>query len=244
MPDSDVAASSPDTASAETPAAAAVPDPSTARLTAIEQRLVALADTVQAALAPRPTVQQGAVTVDAQGLPGNYRAALKRHGVTDADIDTNAPIIVPYLRAMLETDGAVLVGGIQEVRDDIEMVKAGKNTKRYPYFAELEDQITTLRDDAQKAGRYLAVADAYRTAVALDVAGTESRIDAARSRAKADAHANATDADAQHLGANHGAGRGAARTVTRTAATAEDLAAMSSVDRRKWFATHSDLPIR
>lgn len=239
MPDDDVAKT---TDSAAAAPAAATPDESKARLEAIEKRIGALADTVTAALQPRTTTPAPGGAVDAHGIPANFRAALKQHGATDADIDANAGIILPYLKALLQTDGAVILGGIQEVRDDVEMVKASRSKKKYPYFSELEDTIGTLRDEARKNGRYLSVHDAYQAAVAVDVASSESRIDAARAKSKHDSHS--ADADAQNLGANHGAGRGASRTVVRTAASTEDVANMSREDRKKWFAEHADLPIR
>lgn len=211
------------------------------RLDAIEKSLAGLADVVKAAVAPRPVVQSGEVKPG--NVPPHFRNLLRQQGLTDADIDANAPIVVPFLAAMLATDGQVMIGGIQQVQDEVEMVKAARNTKKFPYWSEVEDKVGELREEAKKNGQYLTPGDAYKAAVALDVASDTSRIDAARAKAKERASANSNDLSANEPGAHHGSrpGQGGVR---RTALTAEDLAAMPREDRKKYFDSIGDRPIR
>lgn len=192
----------------------------------VEQRISALTDTVQSALAPRQT-QPGSVKPGE--VPAHFRSLLRQQGLTDADIDANSPIIVPFLSAMLATDGAVMLGGIQQVKDEVEMVKAAKNIKKFPYWNEVEDTVATMREEAAKQGRYLGVADAYQAAVATDIAATESRIEMAKTRRRAESHSD--DVSAQNLGVNHGARKGSG--PRRTAMSQEEMAALPRAERKK-----------
>jgi hypothetical protein len=197
----------------------------------VTQRIAALTDTVQGALVARTPQSSGHATPGQ--LPPQFRAILRQHGLTDADIDANAPVIVPFLSAMLATDGAVMLSGVQHVRDEVEMVKASRNKKAFPYWNEIEDKIVELRESAAKAGQYLSPADAYRAAVAVDIGTPESRIDAARTRARE--ASSAADVTAQNLGPNHGSRQGHATVRTPTALSQEDLAQMTRAERKKLF---------
>lgn len=235
----------PDAAATAAASAQAAQRASDERLAAIDKRLAALADTVQAAVTPRHTAQPNEHARPGE-VPAHFRNLLRQQGLTDADIDANAPIVVPFLSAMLATDGAVIANGIQQVKDEVEMVKAARNSKRFPHWGDLEDKIVEAREEAAKQGQYLSPADAYKTAVALDVAsGDESRIEKARARTKAEReNPNSADVSAQNLGTHHGNRPGHA-TVRRTALTAEDIAAMPREERKKLFADQlGDMPIR
>src|SRR6267142_3168136 len=119
----------PDLAAQAASEAAATRKADSERLAGIDARLSALADTVKGALAPsRPPVQAGEHTPPGS-VPAHFLSLLRQQGLTDADIDANAPVIVPFLSAMLATDGAVIASGIQQAKDEIEMVKAARNTK-------------------------------------------------------------------------------------------------------------------
>lgn len=230
------------------PAAQAAAEAATARkadsdrLAGIDARLSALADTVKGALAPRAPVQSGEHMAPGT-VPAHFRQLLRQQGLTEADIDANAPVIVPFLSAMLATDGAVIASGIQQVRDEVDMVKAARNTKSFPYWSDLEDKIIELRDEAQKQNQYLSPKDAYKAAVALDVQSDESRVEVAKARRKEAAASSAADVTAQNLGVHHGS-KPTAGTVRRTALSAEDVASLSREDRKKLFESIGDLPIR
>lgn len=214
-----------------------------ARIEKLEKNISALTDTVTGYL--QRDAQRMQPTPDGHAKPGevpaHFRNLLRQQGLSDADIDANAPIVVPFLAAMLATDGQVLAQGVQRVNDEVAMVKAARNHKKYPFWNELEDNITELREAAAKQGSYLSPEDAYKAAVAVDVAATESKIEAAKMRSKAKAAEAASDASVQDSPINHGQGRGAAR---RSAMTAEDIASMSREDRKKLFEQMGDVPIR
>lgn len=208
---------------------------SKAELTELKAMVSALTDTVRGALTARATVPANMKPGD---LPPHFRAKLREKGLTDADIDHNAPLITPFLVAMLETDGAMIISSVEQNRQEVEMVKASRNKKKYPHWDEVEERVEGLRESAAKEGRYLSVADAYSAAVANDVAAPESRIVAAKERIKAQA-SKADSADVQDIGPQHGQTR-----VRRTAATADDVASMSREERKAFFEKIGDTPIR
>lgn len=231
-----------DAARAAAEASAAKEAAAQARLDAIEKRIGALADTVTAAVTPRQAAQGSGKPGE---VPAQFRQLLRQQGLTDADIDQNAPIVVPFLAAMLATDGATIAQGIQHVRDEVEMVKAGKNSKAFPYWDTLEDKIVEMRENAAKQGQYLAPKDAYQAAVALDVASADSKIAAANAAKAARAAAAASDPNVQDFAPNQGARQGASHT-RRSAMSADEIAGLSRADRRKLFEDGGlgDLPIR
>lgn len=224
-------------AAARSAAADAARAADVARLEAIENKIGALADTVRAAVSPQRT--QGGGTPGE--LPAHFRQLLKQGGLTDADIDANAPVIVPFLSAMLATDGAVIASGIQQNKDELEMVKAARNGKSFPYWNEVEDKIVELREEAAKQGQYLSPRDAYKAALALDVQSDTSRVEAAKARRKAESASASDDVTAQNLGTHHATPRATSR---RSAVSAEDVAAMSREERKKFFDQIGDVPIR
>ena len=237
MPDEATTTETPATATETKEAVqATVAAASKAELTELKTMVSALTDTVRGALTARATVPANMKPGD---LPPHFRAKLREKGLTDADIDHNAPLITPFLVAMLETDGAMIMGSVEQNRQEVEMVKASRNKKKYPHWDEVEERVEGLRESAAKEGRYLSVADAYSAAVANDVAAPESRIVAAKERIKAQA-SKADSADVQDIGPQHGQ----TRIVHRTAATADDVASMSREKRKEFFEKIGDTPIR
>lgn len=232
----------PEAPAAETPAAPAAPTIDPKRLDSIEAKIGALTDTVRASLSQRAQHMQAGNEMTPGYVPAAFRQLLKADGLTDADIDANAPVVVPFLKALLATDGAVIASGVQQAKDEIEMVKASRNSKKFPHWNEVEDYIVEAREEAAKQGRYLAPADAYKVALARDVSSDESRVEAAKARRKAESSSSADDVSAQNLGANHGSRKTAAH-VRRTAVTADDVAAMSREERRKFYDQIGDLKI-
>jgi hypothetical protein len=210
------------------------------RWTKIEKRLDAMADTVQASLAPRQTAPGAAKPGE---VPAHFRQLLRQQGLTDADIDANSPIIVPFLSAMLATDGAVMLGGIQQVKDEVEMVKAGRNAKKFPYWGEVEDTVAQMREDAMKQGRYLSVSDAYQAAVATDIASPESKIEVAKTRKREQSHSEDVTTSTDVLRVSHGTrSTGGPR---RTAMSQEEMAALPRAERKKLIEEQfGDTPIR
>lgn len=218
---------------------AVVETASKAELAELKSMVAALSDTVKGALTPRATQAQAHNAAPGE-LPSHFRERLRAKGLTDADIDHNAPLIVPWLTTMLETDGAIITGAIQQTNDEVEMVRAATDDEAYPYWKDLSKDVRVLRSAAKKEGRYLSPADAYQAAVANDVASKESKVAAARDRAKATRAEAASNVDVQDVPAQHGS----TRRVTRTAHTADDVASMSKDERKAFFEKLGDTPIR
>src|SRR5947207_3228370 len=113
-----------------------------ARIVALEQRVGALTDSLRAVMGPARTTSGAGGSVV---VPDNFRALLRQQGMTDADIDANGPLIMPFLGALLATEGRGIVAAIEGIRTEIDMVKAGRNHKKYPDWADLEEKIVEIR---------------------------------------------------------------------------------------------------
>lgn len=205
--------------------------------------LAALTDTVRGAL----TAQQTPKTVSgdvATTIPPQFAAILRQNGYTDADIKANAPVILPWFLAMLQTDGQVMMGGIKQVDDKVALLEMAEDADNFPYFKEVAPKVRSLRKAAEKEGRYLTPADAYQAAVAADISSPESRIDAARARIKAAASSSSSADLSANSSLSHQGSRPGQGAVRRTALTGEELAALPRAERKKYFEQIGDLPIK
>jgi len=231
----------PGKAAADATAAALANAATKADVAKIEQTVSALADTVRAVLSRPPSAPTGG-SPDAPDLPANFINRLRQMGLSDADIKHNAPIIVPFLRTMLETDGAQITGAIVQVQDEVEMVKARGNKKLFPDWEHVEERVSELREEARKNGRYLTPKDAYNAAVAADIGSPDSKIAEARARLKA--RSASDDVSAQNLTHQSSASRTTSGLLNSTALTAAQLADLSPKERKAYFEKVGDLPIR
>src|SRR5688572_2718397 len=111
----------------------------------IEQTVQALADTVRAAITRPPAQTQGGGA--GADLPDHFVNLLRQQGLSDADIKHNAPIVTPFIRAMLMTDGQVMTGAIQQAADEVEMLKARGNKRAFPDWEHVEDRVEELRTE-------------------------------------------------------------------------------------------------
>ena len=210
-------------------------DAELAQIARMEAQLSALTDTVKSTLQARqmPT-PSGKLEV-----PVHMRQLLRQGGLTDADIDANAPIVLPFLAALEGTSGANFQWQLQQMKDEVEMVKAARNAKKYPDWEAVADDVAELREREAKEGRYMSVNAAYHASVAANL----DRVAERRAEQKRVAAERAADLSAQHV-TDHGVGAGRQQARVTQPTSGADLAAMSREDRKKFFETHGDAIIR
>jgi len=227
------------------PAPASVPDPLAELRSILDSQATqirALTDVVQSALTARP------VTPSAEGYTGSVtpqlRQALRQKGHSDADIDRNAPLILPYIEIFAPELIGLVESRVGPVAETVTLSEMAQDTDTYPYAKGLRAEIRKVIADAKKEGRALSPEAAYHTAVSMDVAAGEKSkvrgIDAER-------RANSPGADASALGSlghRTSSGTGARAAKPATPRTAEDLKSMPYEDRLKWYETNGDVPVQ
>lgn len=169
-------------------------------------------------------------------------------GMTDAEIEKNAPLIWPIVEAALGLAGQELVGMIGTTNEKVEeilvstaetMTEKGP-VKEYPHYNLLKQDIQRLRDQAKRDNQPLTLKAAYATAVVNNLAKIveSEREETHREESAPARRAAAASADV--------GSRGARRSTTESSATpksADDLLGMSREDRKKWFEQHQDAPL-
>ena len=230
-------------ASETPPASTPPPTPADDRIAGVEARLDRLAQVMEAGLGRQVQPQQPGQPVQPGQLGPAERAYLRREGMSDADIDSVYGLVAPISRMMLAQVAPEVVGLIQNTRDDLETVKAERNTKQYPDWntvidkskgETIADKVQQLRADATQRGQALSVRNAYEAAVALNVdAVVTARETARKSSAAADATIQGS------LGRNSG-GRAGASGAPKSR---EEIRGMSPEDRKAYWDKIGDTPI-
>ena len=207
------------------------------QMVALQAQVQALNDVVQSAIVPRTIVNPN--TQAPNTVTPQLRAILRQNGMSDADIDHNSPLILPYISAFApELVGLVesRIGGVDErvTRSEME-----QDLESYPYAKPLRSEIKKLVNDAKKENRTLSLEAAYHTAVSLNLDKVR-QVDAQRRVESPSTDASALDA----LG--H---RSTTQTSTRarradTPRTVADLQSMSREERTKYWEAVENLPIR
>lgn len=247
MADESVPAAAPTPPAPETPEAPTPPASPPApdeRISGLEARLDRLTQVLEGGLGRQvqpQSPQQPAMS--AAQLSPQERAFLRREGMSDADIDSVYGLVAPVSRMMLAQVAPEVVSLIQQNRDDLETVKAERNTKQYPDWnttidkakgLTIADKVHELRETASKNGQGLSVRNAYEAAVALNVDAVVTARETARKSSPAH------DATIQgSLGRNQGGVRGGpAGPMTR-----EQVRAMSPEERKAYWDKIGDTPI-
>lgn len=221
----------------ETPAPG--PDPAVAELKAqnaqLQSQLAALNDTVNAALSARQAGGQGGGgTVTPQ-----LRQQLKARGYSDADIDHNAPLILPWIEIMAPELVAMVESrssGLDERLTQKEMEDDGET---YPYARGLRAEMKKLKADAKKENRTLSHEAAYHTAVSLNLDKVK-QLDTQRRAESAGSDAGAMSS----LGHRASAGASARAAKPSEPQTAADLRQMSREDRLKFYEKNGNVPVQ
>ena len=137
------------------------------QLAIAQARLGAMEETFQA-LKPQP--QQQAPLQPAPGknyvIPPHIRQQIIAAGISDADLEANADLIVPFIHAYLGAAASEMIGIVQQQADEITQLQMLRDVVQYPHADALYGEITKLRKSEAQQGRYLNPETAYRLAVA------------------------------------------------------------------------------
>jgi hypothetical protein len=208
------------------------------KLSSFEATLGALAKQQAPAPTQPMTPQQARAWVQGADLPLPIRQNILSQGMSEADLNANSPLVMPFVNAMSGAIAAEFLGMLNTMRDDIKLIRMGRDTESYPYLDKLEDDIATLREGAQKEGRYYDPVTAYNIAYARN----EKRL---KQEAGETTPAGARSRD---LSAQAAIPRASMRGVTaeepRPTRTAADVASMSREERDAFFAANENTPIR
>jgi len=242
MPDEDVNSPAPEpTADVGTPpvAPAAAPPATVSqadvdRMAAIEQRLAAMGDTLQAIATPGRPQGHPQAPADPSQVDPQVRQYLRGQGLSDADIAANYSLIQPFISAAIAQVGAPLAYELQSIRGEIETVKAGGNRKDFPDWDAVAGEVGKIQESARRQGRAIGLQDAYNAAVAANL---DSVIASRMSRRAA---SPASDAAAQAV---HNVGQ-RARTDTNATPTAAELRAMTPEQKAKFWDSVSSRPVQ
>jgi len=186
----------------------------------------------QQAAAPSRPMLKGA------DIPPHLRQHMLSQGLSEADLEANAPLVLPFVNTILGAAAQEMMGIIASVKDDIQIIKMAGDTDRYPYLAKLEDDIGQIREAGQRDGRYYDPETAYQIAYARK----EKELRAGESYASP-ATTRSRDASASTTFAASGT-RMAAAEEPKTPKTATDLQSMTAEQRAAFWAANEDTPVR
>src|SRR6185503_1214237 len=137
------------------------------RFQAIDSRLAQVTDALQAVLGrSAPQQPQGGTGVG--DISAEDRAYWRSRGYSDADIEHNARIVNDFQLPTLRRAASEIVGHLASTRDEVEVLKAGRNSKEYPDWETVGEKALELKQNAAKGGQFLTIKQAYDAAVALD----------------------------------------------------------------------------
>jgi hypothetical protein len=99
-------------------------------------------------------------------IPPHIRQQIAGLGLTDAEIEKNGDLIVPFIHAYLGQTAQEMLTIIRHQADDVEQFKMLRQNEKFPHADALFDEVTRVRQEEAKAGRYMPVDVAYRVALA------------------------------------------------------------------------------
>lgn len=204
---------------------------------ALGRQVAALNDTVAAALQARSPVDSGG-TLPPGSITPQLRQALMNHGLSAADIEHNAPIILPFVKVLAPELFAAIemrAGPIDERVARREMEEDGET---YPYAKDLRKEIKSVMDAAKKEQRGLSLEAAYHTAVSMNLDKVR-QIESTRRAESVGADASAMSG-LGHRTSSNASGRSGRGNEPKTA---QDLASMSRAERLAYFEKTGDAPI-
>lgn len=229
------------------PATPPAPAPSSpTELQELRETVSQLRDVVQTMARPATSMRGSG---EAPSQPGTItpqeRMYLRQQGVSDADIDQIGPLVRPFAMLELAKVAPEVVQLINQNRDDVQILRAERDSKQYPDWGTvidkskgltIGDKAAELRAQAMERGQPLSVRQAYEAAVALNV---DAVVTARETQRKSSV---AHDATVQgSLGRNTGgrAGSPASGSISR-----EQLRSMTPEQRKEFFDRHGDTPIQ
>lgn len=207
-----------------------------AQLEAQNTQLRALNDVVNSTLQARQVQSPGG---DGTGITPQLRHMLRQKGLSDADINHNAPIILPFVEIFGPELVALVESRVSPIDEKVSLAEMVDDRDNFPFASGLKKEIREVIAEAKKRGQVMTPAVAYSTAVASNIEKVT------KLQAKMVAESASSDASAMS-GLSHRTSSGASSRGSRPAGprTASDLASMSRDDRLKWYDANGDVPIQ
>lgn len=230
------------------------------QITQANTRLQRMEETLNAVA--RPPQQQQPETLPPgkrYAIPGHLRQQIAGLGLSDAEIDRNGDLIVPFLQAYLGQAASEVLAIVRNQADDIQQLHMLRDPDTFPHADTLFNEVTKVRKAEAQAGRYMPVDVAYRVALANNyekVAGAGSETTGGapggqfggpaggtRSVTPPPSPAAVRSRDAS-VGANLRSVRAPTTEPAREVKTGGDLMTMSREERKQFFAQNQETPIR
>jgi hypothetical protein len=219
-------------------------------------RLAGMEETFNALRQPPPQQANALPPGKKYMIPPHIRQQIAGLGLSDAEIEKNGDLIVPFVQAYLGQAAQELLTVIRHQADDVAQFKMLRQGDKFPHADQLFDEVTRVREEEAKAGRYMPVDVAYRVALANNYdkiagAGSETTGGAPGGQFGAGERA-ATSAPSPAATRSRDVSMGSAlRSVrapvtepTKPVTTGTDLLAMSREERKAFFEQNKETPIR
>jgi hypothetical protein len=187
---------------------------------------------------PQQQAQPSRPMLKGTDIPPHLRQHMLSQGLSEADLEANAPLVLPFVNTILGAAAQEMMGIIGAVKDDIKLMRMSRDTDRFPYLEKLEEDIGSIREAGQRDGRYYDPETAYQIAYARK----EKELRAGDHYASP-ATTRSRDASAGTTLAASGT-RSAASEEPKTPKSATDLQSMTTEQRAAFWAANEDTPVR
>lgn len=188
-------------------------------------------------------------------IPPHIRQQIASLGLTDAEIEKNGDLIVPFLHAYLGQTAQEMLTIMRNQADDVQQFKMLRQGDKYPHADALFDEVSRVREEEAKAGRYMPPDVAYRVALANNydkIAGAGSDTTGGAPGGQFSASAPAREAPSPAAVRSRDVSMGSALRSVRApvtepakpVTTGTDLMAMSREERKAFFEQNKETPIR
>jgi hypothetical protein len=226
------------------------------QIAAANARLAGMEETFNALRQPPPQQANQLPPGKKYVIPPHIRQQIAGLGLSDAEIEKNGDLIVPFVQAYLGQAAQELLTVIRQQADDVAQFKMLRQGDKFPHADQLFDEVTRVREEEARAGRYMPVDVAYRVALANNYdkiagAGAETPGGAPGGQFGADARANAptpspaaTRSRDVSMGSALRSVRAPVTEPPRETKTGTDLLAMSREERKAFFEQNRETPIR
>src|SRR5215813_5932609 len=209
------------------------------KLARAEGKLAQMEETFRALQQPRQPEQPQ--PTGRRPIPEHIRREITARGMSEAELETNSPLILPIVEAYLGAAANEVLGIIQGVQDDVAMERMARQQKKFPHFDALYDSMVSIRQESARQGRYLPPETAYKIAFAQNY----DQLGVGEGGGTVSPPASPQTTRSRDVGAGAGLRnlRVAAVAPEPEVKDARDLLSLSREERRKFYEQHGNTPI-
>lgn len=217
----------------------------TARAQSMEESFNAFGRQQQATAQQQASVAPG----KRYAMPPNVRQQILAGGVTEAELDQNGDLIIPFINAYLGQAAQEVLAIMQQQADQIQQLHMLRDAETYPHADRLFNEMSRIRETELKQGRYINPETAYRLAVANNyerLAG-EGSPEGGQFEGRREAPPPtpmATRSRDLSAVSSLRTMRAPVTTPERAPTTSSDLMSMTREERRAFFEANGETPIR